>query len=1184
MSLTLSPEHVSAAREWLSTRPAVTRQKGENLSRRGRVLETEPYKRGVGFRARVSGENDTYDTKIRYAGFAWEGICTCMVGANCQHAIALMLHVLDDTQPTEALEEDIEDEEEEESFEEEEGLADQPLIRQLPNRLGRQLSLREGRIAGAVDDWARAGVLKVRADWIASITEEKKAWNMEHFVLCPTAPENPWQAWLYLAHFLRKTKRPIPAMMGDSVDWKQVDALVHDWERRAKIDHWTDWLEKSADQTPATVGGEIELRVKMTTSGIQLEWQRPGAVEFSTIKPTPFSQMVRDSYTGKIPFNGPSLIVWRAFNTGYDAVPELEYSKPDCPRILNSLLRLPGIDGAIVGPEGMPLRRSEDRLAWRMDAPDTVDGDYRFRLLLPDGTTPPTALIILDGEPSLYVTKDLIYDAPRIGGLAVDQGAVLIPGEAIETGAGVVLLDRLGLRPPTRVSQRIHLVKPKVIFRCELWRDEWKTSERLLVRILAESEPGVVCDTHGANGWVRRQSPAAREGEILRYDRTAMDAVPTLIETLRLNWGNYDEQWQRTVSKQFAQQFSEWLGSLPPGVEAELDPELNTLREGPIMAQLKIEVEEAGIDWFDLRIALDVKDTTLTKQELKALLDARGGFVRLGTKGWRRLSFQLSSEDEEQLAELGLSARDFSSEPQRLHALQLAGKTAAKKLLPREQTEAIERRIEDIRTRVAPDLPKAIRADLRPYQVEGFHFLSYLTANRFGGILADDMGLGKTLQTLTWLMYLRSQPEFRGHPTLVICPKSVVDNWRSEASRFVPELRVCTFTKGALNPDSLEEARRNGDVIVINYAQLRMLEAELNAVPWHAAILDEAQAIKNPESQTAKAAWALKSTHRLALSGTPIENRLLDLWSIMMFAMPGVLGPRATFSKNFDQRSDPLARKRLAARVRPFVLRRTKNEVARDLPERVEEDLHCEIEGEQSTLYRAELKRARAALLNVSTQAQLDKQRFTVLTSLLRLRQICCHPALVSEKAAKAESAKLSALIDLLEPLLEEGHKVLVFSQFVEMLNLIRAELTQRDWRHFVLTGETEDRGALVTDFQNTEGSAVFLISLRAGGFGLNLTAASYVVLFDPWWNPAVENQAIDRTHRIGQVNKVIAYRLLVKESIEEKIRALQRHKSALADDILGEESFGRALTLEDFRFLLSDESTPVEMAAATES
>jgi len=298
-----------------------------------------------------------------------------------------------------------------------------------------------------------------------------------------------------------------------------------------------------------------------------------------------------------------------------------------------------------------------------------------------------------------------------------------------------------------------------------------------------------------------------------------------------------------------------------------------------------------------------------------------------------------------------------------------------------------------------------------------------------------------------------------------------------------------------------------------------------------------------------------------------------------------VLGNRSAFGKTFDQRNDPLARRRLSARVRPFVLRRTKGEVAKDLPDRIEEDLLCELDGAQATLYRAELKRARAALLGIQTKAQLDQSRFNILASLLRLRQICCHPALIGaskRKAAKEakptvdenatpESAKLAALIDVLEPLIAEGHKVLVFSQFVEMLQLIRAELVAREWKHFMLTGETEERGPLVADFQSSEGSAVFLISLRAGGFGLNLTAASYVVLYDPWWNPAVENQAIDRTHRIGQVNKVIAYRLLVKDTIEEKIRSLQKQKSNLAADILGEEAFARTLTIEDFQFLFSE-------------
>jgi SNF2 family DNA or RNA helicase len=432
------------------------------------------------------------------------------------------------------------------------------------------------------------------------------------------------------------------------------------------------------------------------------------------------------------------------------------------------------------------------------------------------------------------------------------------------------------------------------------------------------------------------------------------------------------------------------------------------------------------------------------------------------------------------------------------------------------------------------------------------------------------MGLGKTLQTLTWLAWLRAQSDAPPKPALVVCPKSVMDTWHAEAARFVPELRVKLWhgTQGAALPAALADT----DVLVLNYTQLRAAANALAQIEWLAAILDEGQYIKNPESQTAHAARALKAEHRLTLSGTPIENRLLDLWSLMAFAMPGVLGNRTQFAKRFDQADDPLARRRLVARVRPFLLRRTKAQVATELPERSEEDLYCDLEGPQKTFYRAEFKRAQQMLLNVKTRAELNEFRFHFLTSLLRLRQICCHPALYNPEAKGAESAKLNALLDLLEPLMAEGHKVLVFSQFVSMLEILRQTVKAKGWTQFYLAGDTENRGELIEQFQAAQGAAVFLLSLKAGGFGLNLTAASYVVLFDPWWNPAVEAQAIDRTHRIGQTRKVMAYRLLAKDSIEEKIRALQRQKSALAEGVLGEESFAQKLTLEDLQFLFAEE------------
>ena len=400
-----------------------------------------------------------------------------------------------------------------------------------------------------------------------------------------------------------------------------------------------------------------------------------------------------------------------------------------------------------------------------------------------------------------------------------------------------------------------------------------------------------------------------------------------------------------------------------------------------------------------------------------------------------------------------------------------------------------------------------------------------------------------------------------------------MDNWRAEAERFVPGLRVKVWSPSELKNFSARLA--DADLHVLNYSQLRLLGENLTSARWLALILDEGQYIKNPSSITAQIARSLRAERRLVLSGTPIENRLLDLWSLMAFAMPGALGSRAQFAKLYDAKEDPHARRRLAARVRPFLLRRTKGQVAKDLPDRSEEDLFCEIEGEQKTLYRAEMKRAQQMLLRVTTQKQLAQDRFHILTSLLRLRQICCHPKLVKPDST-APSAKVEALLEQLEPIIEEGHKVLVFSQFVDMLDILREAITARGWPTFYLAGATENRGELVKDFQATEGASVFLISLKAGGFGLNLTAASYVVLFDPWWNPAVENQAIDRTHRIGQARNVIAYRLLIKNSIEEKIRALQKKKSTLASDVLGEEKFAQSLTLDDLRYLFTDDA-PVE-------
>ena len=367
--------------------------------------------------------------------------------------------------------------------------------------------------------------------------------------------------------------------------------------------------------------------------------------------------------------------------------------------------------------------------------------------------------------------------------------------------------------------------------------------------------------------------------------------------------------------------------------------------------------------------------------------------------------------------------------------------------------------------------------------MEGFHFLAHLAAQGFGGVLADDMGLGKTVQTLAWLLPLRGPaearpPRSRGRQrvdssaahknsttpqpfrALVICPKSVVHGWLAETARFAPALPVAAFT-----PALAEGKNPAGpELLVANYTQLRLHAAWFAAVAWDAVVLDEGQFIKNPTSQAAVAARALPARHRLILTGTPIENRLADLWSLFAFAQPGLLGAQAAFKRQFPA-DDPAALARLHRRVRHFLLRRTKAQAAPDLPPRTEDEIVVELEPAQRKLYDAELKRARAQLLGIETARALDQVRFNVLASLLRLRQICCHPALVDPAHAELPSAKLDALLERLGDLRDEGHQVLVFSQFVELLELIRARLVAADIGHLILTGATENRAELVDEF-----------------------------------------------------------------------------------------------------------------------
>ncbi len=588
----------------------------------------------------------------------------------------------------------------------------------------------------------------------------------------------------------------------------------------------------------------------------------------------------------------------------------------------------------------------------------------------------------------------------------------------------------------------------------------------------------------------------------------------------------------------------------------------------------KIEVT-SGIDWFEVRGSVEFDDKAAPLPALLAAVEKQDRLVVLDDGSFGILP-------EEWLDKYGLLTGLAEKKKDHLRFSRgQAGLLDA--LLAAEPDVSCDEVFESARRKlrqfegVAPaDPAPGFCGTLREYQREGLGWLHFLREFGFGGCLADDMGLGKTVQVLALLETRRAEAAGPNGgttrpPSIAVVPRSLIFNWKEEAARFTPQLKVLDHTGGG-------RAKQNHnfsgyDLVLTTYGTLRRDASSLKALHFDYVILDEAQAIKNADSASAKAARLLKGNHRLALSGTPVENHLGELWSIFEFLNPGMLGSSALFklAKGALRNPDAQTRDLLARGLRSFILRRTKSQVATDLPAKVEQTLYCELDKPQRTLYDELRDHYRHILLNRVDREGISRSKFQILEALLRLRQAAIHPGLVDKSRTGETSAKLEALLPQLEEVIQEEHKVLVFSQFTSMLAIVRDRLDQAGTPYVYLDGQTRDRAAVVDQFQNDERIPLFLISLKAGGLGLNLTAAEYVFLLDPWWNPAVEMQAIDRTHRIGQTRSVFAYRLIARDTVEEKVLELQKSKRELADAIINaDNSLIRDLKQEDLALLLS--------------
>lgn len=1271
-----APVPLAALADYLDSFDPGTKNRGKSYFKAGRVVDFAVA--GPVVRAVVQGSFD-YDVELEWSDYEWVSVCSCPMEGDCKHAYAAGLAWLRrhdtksaagtpvrvDATPAPALQIKPGEQPLVDAFTRATGHApDRKQLAWLRNLAALHRSVSRlsdhdrgygyGYGYGWFDQQALINLAPANARHrlIADYRNPFEDW-------WPRPPATPLELWPFVALLFTEHDIPLPDFTAPFNAIGQAKAARMQVRREKELAAWRARfaaLESAACAPEShTPGPPAALRLVLGTKKISWEISPHGPAGPFHAWPGDALRAALADYGAALQFDDGSNFLLSALRRHQQQTRRsaLKLSDPEDAALIGQWLGHPGARRHLVGPGGEPIEDDPRTVTWKIEDHPEEAAQVLVTPVFADGTPLPPGTVALASAPARYLCGHRLFAGlpppdPKLAPVA-------IPREVLALQEAGRFAARAGLKLPGDVAGRFRAEPLRARLRVTVL-DHPNMRDTEVVRIDCEAlaPGGEIRARHLQRAWVtkgRGIEPAPDAAFVLHdFARVAPAAehLGTLPGVMWINWPeNFAGHYRECQSASFAEQFSVWLASVPAGVTVELDPALAAFSAAPMRGRFALEIEESGIDWFDVRVALKVEDTTLTAAEIALLRRAKGRFIRLAGRGWRRLEIEADPAAQARLDRLGLEVEVLADDPgreaQKFHALQLADE-ALGEALPEKLARQIRARAAEIRALPAPGLPAGLRAELRPYQVEGFHFLAHLSANRFGGVLADDMGLGKTLQALAWLLWLADeksrspQPHVRntniapvtartaalnvgqkpttrtkagGRPkvrntnigsdaaagdaaglrALVVCPKSVVFNWESETARFAPSL-----TTGRLAPRTAQLVPAGVRLVIVNYAQLRLNAAALAAETWDAVILDEGQNIKNPASATAAAARALRTAHRLVLTGTPVENRLLDLWSLFAFAQPGLLGGQSAFKRLYDDRENPAAaHARLAARVRHFLLRRTKAQVARDLPARTEEDIVVELDGPQRKLYDAELKRARQMLLGVQSEREFDAQRFHILQSLLRLRQICCDPRLVGaelaaetnspgrtarEKSAArdgtgaaprkaAASAKLEALLDTLEPLLEEGHRVLVFSQFVSMLGLIREELVARDQRHLLLTGQTENRQELVEQFQSADGPPVFLLSLKAAGAGLNLTAASYVVLYDPWWNPAVEAQAIDRTHRIGQKAHVIAYRLLARDTVEEKIRALQKEKAALAAAVVQEESLAKVLDLESLRRIL---------------
>ena len=740
-----------------------------------------------------------------------------------------------------------------------------------------------------------------------------------------------------------------------------------------------------------------------------------------------------------------------------------------------------------------------------------------------------------------------------------------IPTDKIEKYLPIVLEGRLDLLDGRSVRHKKIKVKPKL----ELKADG---ADVLITLFLGRFPVNIrMHETAAPTKLVQK----GRIFEVRRYKCSYLKEILASLGELPLS-KSFRNYWKLQGTAENIKKLYDIYLKLKLILRIKIDPDLQSLFKSVSPVQSTMIFRE-GHGWLDVHVVCQTIDIKISDMEIQQAIRHHHEFVRTRDGKWVRLDPNSLANLITQMDDMGL---EFGLQRiSNLHASRIVkgiGKYPDL-YLPPDSAELLSK-IQDRHTIKPPQYTVLLKQHLRKYQKEGADFLFNRTSFDLGCILADDMGLGKTLQLLAYLIALKRKKKSNLN-ALIICPASVLHVWLKESSTFTPEIDISLFNGSIEKRRSLIDLPETWDVIVATYAVIRNDILYLKNFKFDVVALDEAQQIKNPDADVTKAIKSLDCDHRIAISGTPLENRLLDLWSIVDFLNPEFLGDRDEFRENYVNSEAGLLK--LPNRIAPFLIRRLKSQVASELPPRTEEAMVIPLTKLQTKLYKEELEAAREDLRNKGT--------VEILAALTKLRQICCHPQLLYKNLGKTssaiikdnsdrdqlESAKLGYLIEKLFELRYEGHSALVFSQFTSMLDIIENQLKKNGFDFFKITGETpvNQRAQITQDFQNSNNPSMFLLSLKAAGTGLTLTKAEYVFIYDPWWNPAVESQAIDRTHRIGQENPVIAYRLVAAETIEEKIMKMKEEKRQLFTEFIeGAASLPSQLNVDDLIELLEDE------------